>query len=313
MNEEMNNNNNNNNVPNYNYEKKNNGVKVLLIVVIVLLIALISLLSYKIFVVDGKNDIKQNNNVSKENGSNNTSDNHSSDKLGNDDNSVLEEKIENIDINNTEIQKYYNYVNSDGVSGTIDTFDYDRLNKNKNYNAFVKLINQSKTKEEKCSIYLKYIEKISPNPEYMLGCSAFSNGGEEGCSREYNEREGTMISTLEEETLKEAVETIYGKGSYKPSNIKFGSSSHFEYIAEKSKYILINHCGGGTGPFYSSKLIKGERSNNNLFIYEELTDNSSMFGEDNNSNNLKKLIVKHTFEKNSYDDNFHYSKTEKAN
>lgn len=312
MNEEMNNN--YNNTPDYNYEKKNNGVKVLLVILIILVLCLIGLLSYKIFVVDKKNDNKQINNTNnvvenKDNG--NTKDieqeNNVTDK-------EKEDKNQNIGISDAEVQKYFNYVSSDGESGTIDAFDYNRLIDNKNYNAYVKLIKESKTKEEKCSIYIDYIEKISPNPEYMLGCSAFSNGGDEGCSKEYNEREGTMISTLEEKTLKEAVETIYGKNTYKPGNIRFGSSSHFEYIAEKSKYILINHCGGGTGPFYSSKLVKCERSNNNLFIYEELTDNSSMFSEDNdNSNNLKKLIVKHTFEKNSYDDNYHYVKTEKAN
>ena len=58
--------NNDYNTPDYSYEKKNNGVKVLLIIVIVLVLCLIGLLSYKIFVVDKKNDnnvVEQNNNT----------------------------------------------------------------------------------------------------------------------------------------------------------------------------------------------------------------------------------------------------------
>ena len=62
MNEEMNNNN-YNSTPNYNYEKKNNGVKVLLIVLIILVLCLIGLLSYKIFIVDKKNDNKESSNT----------------------------------------------------------------------------------------------------------------------------------------------------------------------------------------------------------------------------------------------------------
>ena len=61
MNEEMNNN--YNNTPNYNYEKKNNGVKTLLIVLIVLAVAILGLLSYKIFVSDKKNSNTKDNNV----------------------------------------------------------------------------------------------------------------------------------------------------------------------------------------------------------------------------------------------------------
>lgn len=54
MNEKMNSN--YNNASNYDCEKKNNGVKVLLIILIILVLCLIGLLSYKIFVVDKKND-----------------------------------------------------------------------------------------------------------------------------------------------------------------------------------------------------------------------------------------------------------------
>ena len=61
MNEEMNNN--YNNVPNYNYEKNNNGVKVLLIILIILVLCLIGLTCYKIFIYDKKNDNKKDNNV----------------------------------------------------------------------------------------------------------------------------------------------------------------------------------------------------------------------------------------------------------
>ena len=68
MNEEMNNN--YNNTPNYNYEKNNSGVKVLLIILIVLAVAILGLLSYKIFVVDKKNYNKKDNNVIENNNSN---------------------------------------------------------------------------------------------------------------------------------------------------------------------------------------------------------------------------------------------------
>ncbi len=66
MNEEMNNNivnNETNSSNNYEPPKSNNGVKVLLIILIILVLCLIGLTTYKMLVLDKKNDNKQNNNV----------------------------------------------------------------------------------------------------------------------------------------------------------------------------------------------------------------------------------------------------------
>ena len=64
MNEELNNNivnNETNSNNNYEPPKSNNGVKVLLIILIILVLCLIGLLSYKLFIVDKKNDNTNNN------------------------------------------------------------------------------------------------------------------------------------------------------------------------------------------------------------------------------------------------------------
>ena len=281
---------NTNQLPNNNYyEPKKNGVKILLIVIIILLLVGIGLLSYKVFVLDKKEPDKTNESSKVE--------------------EKEEQKLVSVNINDAEVKKYYNYVSFDHESGTVNEYDYNRIANNKNYFAYTKLIVSSSLKEEKCSTYASYIEKNSPNPEFVHRCKTFNDDGE-GCSSEYNKRTNTKVVVLEEKTLKEAVELIYGKGTYIAGKFAIGGSDYFGYVSDESKYILLTACGGGTGPWYTSKLSKAEKSSSELYIYEELTDNSNEFDE--NTNNNEKLIVKHTFEKNTYDNNYHYVKSEKG-
>lgn len=219
------------------------------------------------------------------------------------------EKVESLSINSAEAKKYYGYVNSNNESGTVDAYNYNRLNEYKNYNAYAKLIVPSSLKEEKCSKYASYIEQISPNPEFVHRCLTFDDDGS-GCSSEYNKRADTKVVVLEDKTLKEAVELIYGKGSYVAGKFAIGGLDYFEYVDNESKYILLTACGGGTGPSYISKLVKAEKNSKNLYIYEELTDNADKF--DTSVTGNRKLVVKHTFEKNTYDNNYHYVKSEKG-
>ena len=115
MNEEMNNN--YNNTPNYNYEKKNNGVKVLLIIVIILLLCLIGLTAYKLFVVDKKDDNKNNNIVENENNDN---------REQNINNSYIQNKIYKKNINNKEVSielKFYKEIENNEDIYTYIKYD----------------------------------------------------------------------------------------------------------------------------------------------------------------------------------------------
>ena len=261
---------------NNNYEKNNSGVKVLLIILIILVLCLIGLVCYKMFIYDKKND----NNV-----------------------------VEKLNINDVEVQKYYNFVSSNGRLGGYESYDYEYLIKNKNLNAYNKIIfPQAKLGKNQCVKYSKYIVKNPLAPDYPYGCFDFDNPII-SCNAEQNNSELTMVSTILDIDMKDAVEKIYGKGTYEAYDFTINPSIHFQYVEEEKKYILLNNCGGGFGPTYITKLIGADKIANKIFIYEGFADQNDV---DATKYTYDKLVVKHIFEKNTYDNNYHYVKTEKA-
>ena len=129
-------NNNYNNTPNYNYEKKNSGVKVLLIIVIILAIAILGLLSYKLFVVDKKsgNNKEDNNNVVESKVDNSKI----SSKLENELKSQVLRLPLNVILDNNYDYKYI--YESNAIFTSLDKISYENnceFNKDKvNYNGF---------------------------------------------------------------------------------------------------------------------------------------------------------------------------------
>ena len=141
MNEEMNNN--YNNTPNYNYEKKNNGVKVLLIILIILVLCLLGLTCYKIFIYDKKNDNKKDNNVVE-----NKSNNQESTKTNEETNKA----------DTLEYDSIANYIKENNSWGLKYLIDYDNafiietesINKNKCDGSSFKLVNNGLNVDAKC-------------------------------------------------------------------------------------------------------------------------------------------------------------------
>ena len=299
MNEEMNNN--YNNTPNYNYEKNNGGVKVLLIILIILVLCLIGLTCYKMFIYDKKNDNNKDNNVVENNNKPSNVENQN----------IIDDKKDDVN----DIEKYYDYVSLNGLFTNYDSsnnpiYDYDYLNNNKNFIAYNKVIikNENKyIKSDKCSNYLNDIMKRNDGTNYI--CYTLESEGMVTCGdKEYNSNPNTKVYTLSSDDLKNAVETIYGKDSYKPSTFNIGGLMFYHYVESKDTYIALDGCGGGTGPHYVSKLLKSEKDNNYLYLYEEVKSESL----DDDKTLINVATVKHTFEKNLYDDNYHYVKTEKV-
>ena len=300
MNEGMNNNN-YNSTPNYNYEKKNNGVKALLIVLIILVLCLIGLLSYKIFIVDKNNDNKENNKVNNNvvekadnNANNSTSDNNSNNV------NDKEEKMENVAVTNVEVKKYYDYVSAKHIV-VQNSYDFNYFNNNKNEVALERIIGDKHKIIKKCSDY--DVMENTNNPNFVYTCYT-EEQWDQGCVSSFNKEENAKVNVLDGKYLKEAVEEIYGKNSYVAKTFTAGNT--YQYINSKDEYIELTTCGGGLNAFYNAELYSAEKNSNTMILYEKIT------GSTLDDVKVEKINIKHVFEKNSYDNNYHYVKSEKA-
>ena len=214
MNEGMNSN--YNSTPNYNYERKNSGVKVLLMVLILLVLCLIGLTCYKMFIYDKKNDNKQNSKNTVEN--NNQSDINVNDEKTNDNQS--ENNLNNNDAQNnnsadvTVESIYTKYLNklseqigskyNNGDNGTYQILTSKRVGGYEDLDYSISISNDKVLKLDN--------NKIADN---VLEYFVVNNGNGGAQSLYYIDTKGNIYSVDHENSLSEKSEIKSNKLSYK--------------------------------------------------------------------------------------------------
>lgn len=257
-----------------NYYEENNKRNIVLIIIIAIILIFIGLLSYKVFVLDKKNENKEN-------------------KVVNENKLKLDSEI---------VQKYYNYISSDGSTKDIpytinENLDY--ILNNKNMFAYSKIIGIKNLNTKACSAYINHINSISNDKSYVCFNPIV---GIEGCDSSTNNNPSTQVYVISSDEIRAAVNILFGDESYVAGSFSLGGGVIFSYNAETDEYILLNTCAEpSTTKIYEAKVYDAEKENNNLYIYENVKYDG------------KELMnIKHIFEKNVDSDDYHYVKSEKA-
>lgn len=209
--------------------------------------------------------------------------------------------IKKIAVTNPEIKKYYEYISAEDLIAE-DEYDFNYFNNNKNQVALRRVVDSKNIIIKNCADYDVMENTANPNVTYI--CYTDDQFAQ-GCVSSFNKDPNAKVNVLPGKYLKEAVEQIYGKGSYVAEN--FYASSHlFQYVNSTDEYIELTHCGGGMSAKYVAELYLAEKGANVMYLYEKIT--GTTFEEVK----TKEISIKHTFEKNSYDNNYHYVKSEEA-
>lgn len=218
-------------------------------------------------------------------------------------------KVEDVDITDAVIQKYYGYISSnERIANSEFDKELNYILDHKNDIAFAKTFDKTLIQEKKCSLYADYIVKEKGN-EWLC------NGIEWDDKKSTNKSASITISVINGDDIKNAVETLFGKGSYKAKDFKCNGpyESRCIYKEDTNEYLSVYYREFEEESYYETDLIKAEKDSNHLYIYEKFKEHIITIDEEDTKEDEKEVgVLKHTFEKNTYDDNYHYVKSEKT-
>jgi len=256
--------------------KKRNRI---LVGIIVFILIFVALLTYKVFVVDKKKDTQIGTKTEEK-------------KVGKED----------VSIESVEVKKYYDYITSNGqVKGFPYVIDekLDYILNNKNLFAYTRIVRNENSITKKCADYATYIDSISADKKYTCFNPTV---GVESCNSNTKQNTTTNIYVVEGSKIKNAVEMLFGKDSYSAESFDMGGGIVYHYYQDNDEYIWLNTCReSDINKMYETKLYKAEKDENNLYIYENVKYDDQEL-----------MNIKHIFEKNKDNNEYHYVKSEKA-
>lgn len=228
---------------------------------------------------------------------------------------------ENLDVNDLVVQKYYDYVKVANYNESIlidpnEYYNVNAINNNKTlFGYLLTLRNDGITSfiygdgNKECRSFVKEIREKYED-KFVCGTPCINGCYTDDTKEEYwKNNDDKLTYVVEEEKIKNAVEQIFGKNTYTQSDFDIlNSSIKMMYFENEKSYVLITVAQGSpvkrTIWLADSNVSNAKKINNELIIYEELT----LSLEEENKG--MKIIIKHTFEKNTYDDEYHYIKSD---
>lgn len=179
-------------------------------------------------------------------------------------NDEISDKEETLDINSNFVKEIYNLIKVN--ESIIDSHDYHDVVGNAEYT--------SKDMEDEYRVYYGYRQVSEKYLKNTKSCKDFKNidFGNYTCGSSSNNKKNENIAiVLDEKFLKENVEKIFGKDSYKSVKYFRTQTGNAFFYDNNSKYVSAEIGVGGSGKAPQYKLQSATKKGDKLYLTEEQT------------------------------------------